>query len=520
MEQNREICILTVIFYVGNFPEIQAHTHLQFYQDFMQFSLTDSPVFVSTHNFDDTLSYISEEIATHYMKYTTGKEERQVAKQMYELFTIGELKMLIFLDGGHKKLLDILIHEQKLLNKDVTVLLSESDVVPEMHSALRLDTKLYLYASIENTTKIREIYNVNGKSVMNVIGTWNEDDGLVVSLPNMWDRRNNLTGMEITATTTNWYPFHMLDCNKSDTFVVGGSGFFIDLLKVLAQKLKFTVKVIPSVDGKWGFQINGTWNGMLGMLVRKEADVIVAGLTKTKERETAIQFSKTILVDKFTLLTSKTKSTKPEPYFLIYIDIFPMNVWLVCGTMVIIIAFGFTIINMLGTYPLHDTGDSEEFNMLNGIGLTLSLFRLIYYEVNIKGTSSKIFFLISAVSTYLIIIHYTAYLTALTTSSIKESPIRSFDDVIKGGYKVVVFKDSFPHRILKSSIPGTPMHHMYYNIMVNEPSSFLTPEKEEDRKKVELNAVNEKKTLVFGRSLGAISAGKMESLKIQGYFND
>ena len=54
----------------------------------MQFSLTDSPVFVSTHNFDDTLSYISEEIATHYMKYTTGKEERQVAKQMYELFTI------------------------------------------------------------------------------------------------------------------------------------------------------------------------------------------------------------------------------------------------------------------------------------------------------------------------------------------------------------------------------------------------------------------------------------------------
>ena len=516
MEQNGGIYALTVIFYVGIIHEIQAHAPLQFYQDFMTFSPSDSPVFVSTHNFDDTLSYISEEIATHYIKYTTGKEDRQVAKQMYKLFAIGELKMLMFLDGGHQKLLDLLIHEQKLLNKDVTVLLPENDVVPEMHSALRLDTKLYLFAAIGNTTYIREIYNVNGKSVMNVIGTWNEDGGLLISTPNMWDRRNNLTGMEIIATTTNWYPFHMLAHNKSDTFVVGGSGFFIELLKILAQKLKFTAKVIPPVDGRWGFAVNGIWNGMVGMLVRKEADVIVAGLTKTKERETVLKFSKTILVDEFTLLTSKTKSTKPEPYFLIYIDIFPMNVWLVCGTMVIIIAFGFTIINMLGTYPLHDTEDSEEFNMLNGIGLTLSLFRLIYYEVNIKGTSSKIFFLISAVSTYLIIIHYTAYLTALTTSSIKEGPIRSFEDVIKGGYKVVVFNNSFSHRILKSSIPGTPMHHMYYNIMEKEPTSFLTTEKEEDRKKEELKAVNEKKTLVFGRSLGAISAGKMESLKIQG----
>ena len=74
MEQNGGIYTLTVIFYVGIIHEIQAHAPLQFYQDFMTFSPSDSPVFVSTHNFDDTLSYISEEIATHYIKYTTDTD--------------------------------------------------------------------------------------------------------------------------------------------------------------------------------------------------------------------------------------------------------------------------------------------------------------------------------------------------------------------------------------------------------------------------------------------------------------
>ena len=36
---------------------------------------------------------------------------------------------------------------------------------------------------------------------------------------------------------------------------------------------------------------NGTWNGMVGMLLRDETDVVVAGLTYTKGRFAAIDYT-------------------------------------------------------------------------------------------------------------------------------------------------------------------------------------------------------------------------------------
>ena len=36
---------------------------------------------------------------------------------------------------------------------------------------------------------------------------------------------------------------------------------------------------------------NGTWNGMVGMLLRNETDVVVAGLTYTKGRFAAIDYT-------------------------------------------------------------------------------------------------------------------------------------------------------------------------------------------------------------------------------------
>ena len=50
----------------------------------------------------------------------------------------------------------------------------------------------------------------------------------------------------------------------------------------LVSRLNFTAEVGISKDGKWG-SLNDdgkTWNGMVGMLVDKETDIVTAGLTR------------------------------------------------------------------------------------------------------------------------------------------------------------------------------------------------------------------------------------------------
>ncbi|NXP40770.1 GRIK4 protein, partial [Leiothrix lutea] len=70
-------------------------------------------------------------------------------------------------------------------------------------------------------------------------------------------------------------------------------GFCVDMLKELAEILRFNYKIHLVGDGVYGVpEANGTWTGMVGELIARKADLAVAGLTITAEREKVIDFSK------------------------------------------------------------------------------------------------------------------------------------------------------------------------------------------------------------------------------------
>jgi hypothetical protein len=52
------------------------------------------------------------------------------------------------------------------------------------------------------------------------------------------------------------------------------SGIVWELFLHMQQSLNFSYTVVRPADRKWGcLDENGTWNGMMGMMVRKEADI-------------------------------------------------------------------------------------------------------------------------------------------------------------------------------------------------------------------------------------------------------
>ncbi|KAL2103386.1 hypothetical protein ACEWY4_000254 [Coilia grayii] len=73
----------------------------------------------------------------------------------------------------------------------------------------------------------------------------------------------------------------------------GLEGYCVDLMSVLAKKLGLKYQMRLVKDGRYGRQdATGYWNGMVGEVVRGEADLAVADLTLTAGREAALELTK------------------------------------------------------------------------------------------------------------------------------------------------------------------------------------------------------------------------------------
>ena len=69
-------------------------------------------------------------------------------------------------------------------------------------------------------------------------------------------------------------------------------GYCVDLAEKISQIVNFTYEFHHVKDNKFGAKdSNGNWNGIIGELVRHEADLAVAGLTISLQREQAVEFS-------------------------------------------------------------------------------------------------------------------------------------------------------------------------------------------------------------------------------------
>lgn len=69
------------------------------------------------------------------------------------------------------------------------------------------------------------------------------------------------------------------------------SGFYIDLIKTLQEKLDFTYEIYEVEDKKWGGKVNGTWNGLVKDIMTGKADIAMTSLKITEERSQAIDFT-------------------------------------------------------------------------------------------------------------------------------------------------------------------------------------------------------------------------------------
>ena len=509
MEVHKGTCILISIIFVTKFWETEGQE--LFFTDFLKSFNNENPVFISRDEFEEDFRITNmENSATALIRYTTNEDEEEVAGHLQKLLLLGDLTMLVFIDNGHHKLLDLLINDLQLFKTGLTGLISEVDVTTGLNLTLRLDTRLYLYTSVGETIHLKEIYAVNKETKLQTVGTWKPNTGLTITTKNMWERRMNLERMMIQVATISWPLLQEVQYDESGKSIIWGSGLFLEPLNILAKRLNFTLKLMDSIDGKWGaLDSDGTWNGLIGMLIKDQADIVGAAISWTEARCSVVTcgtaFSKQVMT-----LVSSSSNIESEANPWIYVEIFPHGAWYVCCAVIMSISTCFAVINYSGINYMHGKFDSENFTILNGLGLSLTFFRLIYYDVNINCKSTRILFFLSAVSTYLLYIHYTAFLTASSTYDPKIQ-INSFRDVISGGYQIVVMENTAQHDLLRYSKQGTAMNEVYKKTMENRPGAFI---KSLDKVQKMLSS---KKTLLYESELNLKALyGDLTYLNIQG----
>eukprot|EP00092_Neocalanus_flemingeri_P039673 GFUD01043205.1.p1 GENE.GFUD01043205.1~~GFUD01043205.1.p1 ORF type:complete len:433 (-),score=105.31 GFUD01043205.1:224-1522(-) len=135
-------------------------------------------------------------------------------------------------------------------------------------------------------------------------------------------------------------------------------GFSVDLAKVLSKQLgKYLIIRAVTNYGKYD-ETTGRWSGMVGELIEGTADMAIADLTITDEREKVIDFSVPFMQGGITILYKRiTESAHPSDIFS-FLDPFTTDVWVViiaCYTVL-------TILYLITKHIRMKTSKSEQNN--------------------------------------------------------------------------------------------------------------------------------------------------------------
>uniref|UniRef100_A0A8C2CWG5 Glutamate receptor n=1 Tax=Cyprinus carpio TaxID=7962 RepID=A0A8C2CWG5_CYPCA len=194
-------------------------------------------------------------------------------------------------------------------------------------------------------------------------------------------------------------------------------GFCIDILKKIAKSVKFTYDLYLVTNGKHGKKINGTWNGMVGEVVLKNAHMAVGSLTINEERSEVIDFSVPFIETGISVMVSRSNGTVSPSAFL---EPFSADVWIMMFVMLLLVCaiavFVFEYFSPVGyNRRLIDGREAGGPSFTIGKAIWL-LWGLVFNNSvpvqNPRGTTSKIMVSVWAFFAVIFLASYTANLAA------------------------------------------------------------------------------------------------------------
>ncbi|XP_077452996.1 putative glutamate receptor [Stigmatopora argus] len=252
---------------------------------------------------------------------------------------------------------------------------------------------------------------------------------------------------ELSITTIKQDPYAMSKGSGDEL-----EGYCIDLMSELSQLLGLTYKVHLVKDSRYGvMDSKGNWNGMIGEVVRGEADLAVAPLTLTAIREQYVDMTTPFMQTGISFILHKDVAGDDTSFSLL--APFSTEMWV--GILVLFLVTGLCIFLVGRISPTEWTEpDTEEhqFTLLHSYWYIAGALTLQGAGPHPKAVSGKLVSAIWWLFAILLLACYLANFNSARHSDNKHTSVQTFEDLVNqddiqygtvdGGSTTLFFKNS------------------------------------------------------------------------------
>ncbi|XP_071746528.1 glutamate receptor ionotropic, kainate 2 isoform X2 [Lepeophtheirus salmonis] len=192
------------------------------------------------------------------------------------------------------------------------------------------------------------------KDGLNKVGVWNKETGanftrnFTEAYSEIVESLHNKT---LIITTILTEPYSMY---KENSEALTGNarfeGYNVDLIDEISKILGFNYSFHMVEDGTYGSydEKTKTWSGMIGELLSQKADLAVADLTITYEREQGVDFTMPFMNLGVTILFKKPKAK--DPYLFSFLSPLALDVWIYMMTAYLAVSLLLFILARISPY--------------------------------------------------------------------------------------------------------------------------------------------------------------------------
>ncbi|XP_022320708.2 glutamate receptor 2-like [Crassostrea virginica] len=211
-------------------------------------------------------------------------------------------------------------------------------------------------------------------------------------------------------------------------------GYCVDLIAAVSELCGgFKYIIRPNKDSVYGAKTNGTWTGMIGELVQGKADLAVAPLTITKQREEDIAFSKPFMNSGISIMIKKPEIQKPGVFS--FLKPFSIPLWMCIIAGYFCVSFGMFIVSRFSPAEWRrkclrmDNGVVNKFTLESSLWFTMGALMLQGSDTCPRSVAGRIIGGTWWFAVLIVISSYTANLAAFLTIDKLLTPIQNADDL-------------------------------------------------------------------------------------------
>ncbi|KAI8426778.1 hypothetical protein MSG28_014464 [Choristoneura fumiferana] len=241
-------------------------------------------------------------------------------------------------------------------------------------------------------------------------------------------------------------------------------GYCIDLIQKLSESMDFDYEIVTPKVGTFGRRLpNGTWDGVVGDLMRAETDMAVSALTMTAEREEVIDFVAPYFEQTGILIVIR-KPTRKTSLFK-FMTVLRTEVWLSIVAALVLTGFMIWLLDKYSPYSAANSPHAypypcREFTLKESFWFALTSFTPQGGGEAPKALSGRTLVAAYWLFVVLMLATFTANLAAFLTVERMQTPVSSLEQLARQS------------RINYTVVEGSTIHQYFINMKFAEDTLY------------------------------------------------